>query len=437
MPKRSGKPHVDDPKEVGRRLKEARQRAGMSQRQLAFPGCTAVYICRIEQGHRVPSLQVIRELARRLAVDEDWLAMGSARSRPSDLLLEAEVALRFGELEPAEHLYLRALEDAASRWERAQAVAGLGQIDFHAGRLDRAIERLEEARSLLGDAVSDEQAVPETLARAHSARGEHAAAIAVLESTLELARRRNDDFGEARFSVLLASALIDSGDLQAARVLLREALAKRSGEPGPALLARRYWSQSRLHLAGENGEAASRYAHLALAASELTDDVACAARAYGLLAFAELERGNAEEALALLDQGYPLALRAGDTAGQARFRIERARALAKLGRSEEAIPLATEVAAALADSSPLEAGRAYAIAAEASADTGDRVRALELYELAAELVSDHGRTSLVDLYSRMAELLEALGRKDEALGLLKRAVGLRGPSADRAYDSIA
>jgi predicted transcriptional regulator len=47
--------HIDSPKAVGRRLKEARDRSGLSQRQLAFPGCTAAYISRIEAGARVPS----------------------------------------------------------------------------------------------------------------------------------------------------------------------------------------------------------------------------------------------------------------------------------------------------------------------------------------------------------------------------------------------
>jgi len=71
-----GWPHVDNPVAVGQRIREARLNAGLSQRQLAFQGCTAVYICRIEQGQRVPSLQVLRELAHRLNVDEDWLALG-------------------------------------------------------------------------------------------------------------------------------------------------------------------------------------------------------------------------------------------------------------------------------------------------------------------------------------------------------------------------
>jgi ribosome-binding protein aMBF1 (putative translation factor) len=39
--------HIDSAKDVGRRLKDARTKAGLSQRGLAFPGCTAAYISRL------------------------------------------------------------------------------------------------------------------------------------------------------------------------------------------------------------------------------------------------------------------------------------------------------------------------------------------------------------------------------------------------------
>ena len=87
--------HVDSPKAVGERLKAARERAGLSQRQLSFPGCSPAYISRIESGERIPSLQLLRELGRQLGVSEDYLATGS--EIPGDragLLVEAEVALR-------------------------------------------------------------------------------------------------------------------------------------------------------------------------------------------------------------------------------------------------------------------------------------------------------------------------------------------------------
>jgi transcriptional regulator with XRE-family HTH domain len=87
--------HVDDPAAVGRRLKDARLAAGLSQRQLSFPGCSAAYISRLEAGDRVPSLQLLRKLAQRLKADEQYLATGVERIEqlPPEQV-EAEVARR-------------------------------------------------------------------------------------------------------------------------------------------------------------------------------------------------------------------------------------------------------------------------------------------------------------------------------------------------------
>jgi len=74
--KRTRVDYFDDPVQLGRRLREAREAAGLSQRELSFPGCTAAYISRIEKGERVPSLQLIREFAQQLEVNEEWLARG-------------------------------------------------------------------------------------------------------------------------------------------------------------------------------------------------------------------------------------------------------------------------------------------------------------------------------------------------------------------------
>lgn len=66
----------------GDRLREVRQAAAMSQRELSFPGCTAVYICRIEKGQRTPSLQVAEQLAVLLNVDPHWLCRGEGDPTP-------------------------------------------------------------------------------------------------------------------------------------------------------------------------------------------------------------------------------------------------------------------------------------------------------------------------------------------------------------------
>jgi tetratricopeptide (TPR) repeat protein len=423
MPKRGWR-HVDSPQAVGRRLKDARLGAGMSQRELSFPGCTAVYICRIERGDRVPSLQLLRELARRLGVDEEYLATGAAHVDEVDGLVEADVALRLDQRDLAEHLYTRVLAQSGDRVRRACALAGLGEIDLHAGRLDEAVERLEESRRLLGDALADYPGIVDALARAYRLRSQFDKAIGLLEDALALARERPDEPAEARFSILLAKALIDGGNLSSARELLGRSLAKASASVDPILQARLYWSQSRLQSAEANVDAASHYARMALAAIELTENAAYAARAHQLLAHVELERGNPEEALDLIDRAEALAVRAGGADADGYFKIVRAQALAQLGRDEEAIASAMQLAGA-AGSWPDLAGRAYAVAADVLAKRGDRARALELYEFSAELMVEGDYAFIRGLYSKMAELLEQEGRKDEALELLEKAVGLK------------
>jgi transcriptional regulator with XRE-family HTH domain len=93
--KRARTPHYDDPAAVGERVLEARRAAGLSQRELAFPGCSAAYISRIERGERVPSLQVMREVARRTGVTEHALAFGTET-------LDSAVAERVRDAEAAE-----------------------------------------------------------------------------------------------------------------------------------------------------------------------------------------------------------------------------------------------------------------------------------------------------------------------------------------------
>ena len=117
--KRARTPHSDDPAAVGTRLFDAREAAGLSQRELAFPGCSAAYISRIERGERVPSLQVMRELARRAGVSEQALAYG--RETLDDAVAErvraAEAAEASGDVAERARAY-QALSRAASKAAR-------------------------------------------------------------------------------------------------------------------------------------------------------------------------------------------------------------------------------------------------------------------------------------------------------------------------------
>ena len=141
--------HVDAATAVGKRLREARERAGLSQSRLAGTACSPAYISRIEVGARVPSLQLLRKLGKRLGVSADFLATGLvAGDAAESARLETEVALRLDDLATARKLCEAALGDEPDGLTRSEALAGLGRIALREGRNREAIELLEEAAAL-------------------------------------------------------------------------------------------------------------------------------------------------------------------------------------------------------------------------------------------------------------------------------------------------
>jgi tetratricopeptide (TPR) repeat protein len=183
-----------------------------------------------------------------------------------------------------------------------------------------------------------------------------------------------------------------------------------------------YWSQSRLHALQHDGDAASRYARRALEILEMTELTSYTARAYHLLAFTELERGNGGEALSLLRQGRELLGESANDSDVAKFQLEEARALAMVGEKEEAASLALETASLLQGFDPADAGRAYQTLAGVFADLGELARARELYELALESLEKAGTPYLAETYRGLAEVLKADGKNDEAFAMLEKAV---------------
>jgi transcriptional regulator with XRE-family HTH domain len=68
---------MDLPKILGRNVREARQRAGMSQEQLAFEaGMKRSYVSDLERGTRNPSLKAIGRLASALGIPPHELLKG-------------------------------------------------------------------------------------------------------------------------------------------------------------------------------------------------------------------------------------------------------------------------------------------------------------------------------------------------------------------------
>jgi transcriptional regulator with XRE-family HTH domain len=144
--------HVDDPAALGRRLKDARLAAGLSQRQLSFVGCSAAYISRLEAGDRVPSLQLLRKLATKLNLDEGYLATGvEGVEQLAPELVEEEMTRRLGGGARATEADRPAggLDDPAARarvlWEHSRSLVKAGDRSGAAAYARDALALLDYA----------------------------------------------------------------------------------------------------------------------------------------------------------------------------------------------------------------------------------------------------------------------------------------------------
>lgn len=418
MPRQQSR-HVDDPKRVGRRLRALRVERGLSQKDLSFSGCTAAYVSRIEAGARVPSLQLLREFARILGVSVDYLATGKVEPALSPLD-EADLMLRLGDREQAQALFSEATQ-SADELMRARGRSGLGILAFEDGRLEEAVELLQEARDTAGSAWLTFQSAPEILVRTLSLTGRLDEAIATSEAMLR-STPENDVVARERAKILLANALIDNGNFARASEVLAEAMSDDADAADPLRLAQILWSQSRLHsLRGEH-ELASSYARRAFGVIELTEHVSYAARARQVLAYIDNERGQPEQALATLEAGWPDVVRSGDPYLAVIYRIERARALVKTGEVAEAREIALDVLGATEGLSSIDSARTLSTLAEILAASGEEDQALQTFELAAEQLEQVGSPLASDVYANWSEVLDRMGRRDEAYGILRRAV---------------
>ena len=424
MPRGAGR-HIDDKAAVGRRVREARLRAGLSQRELAFDGCSYAYISRIEAGQRIPSMQVLQEFGRRLGVSSTYLANGTDAPDHIDPLDDADLAVRLGDNDRAGRLYHAVTHEPSPAPVRlARAFAGLGEIAFQRGELEEAVQLLESALEEPTLGHDRTAAVTDRLGRMYAMRGEYERALGLYERALADASRLNDRATTLRFSMLLANAVLDAGNVGRAQELLGQALAIADGVADPVDRARLWWSQSRLHDSQGQSDLAAKYARLALSVLEDAEQMGFVAIAHLLLAYIENERGDGEAALALLAEAEQVLATTRNPVQWGQFQVERARALLLTGEREEAAAVAMGALPLVAGVNVGESGRAQALLGDVFRQLGEVEKAQELYELAIETLSgaDH---HLLRVYDALAGILEEQGRGDEALELLKQAMRLR------------
>jgi len=412
---------MDDPAAFGPRLRAAREAAGMSLRDLSFAGCSPSYISRLENGSRLPSLQLVNALAIRLGVRADDLLGTPGEQRLEERLTDGEVALRLGDVDTARASFAAVAEHATGD-TLALALGGLAQVHAREGEAEEAIELLEQARELLGARFAEQASLVQALGMIRWMRSEYDEALALFGAGREAAQTRGDRTAALRLTLLAANVHIDLGALPESADELAAALAEAEEIGDHDLRARTLWSQSRLHTIEGRHELAAQFARRTLAVLEVSEDELSIARAKQLLAYIEAERGDSETALGLLDEAVPIVERTGNAQERALILLEQARVLVQVGRHDEARDLAVEVAPLLMRSARADSGRCFTTLGEIWEAVGDEEAALGMYDAAIDALAGHRSPWLANAYKRKAALLEAQGDGAGALALLKRAV---------------
>jgi transcriptional regulator with XRE-family HTH domain len=429
---------------VGQRLRRLRHESGLSQRDLASPGVSYAYISRIEAGARRPSVKALRQLAPKLGVSVEYLETGrdlSDRDQRELRLSEAELTLRLEHDSPeaeAEFAALLAEAQAAGDAEAAaRARAGLGELADRRGDFATAIEELEQARASGVLSPLTHADLYATLARAYSASGQPRRAVELLEDCLSQtqAQAQEDVSAEVRFATYLSYALSDLGELERARVVVRQALGRAQKTPDPYSRVRLYWSLARLSLMEGKPRSALRQIQRAIGLLEATEDTRQLARAH--LSSGEIltDDGDPEQAQTHLELAEKLLGDHADAADLAWLYSEQSRASLLLGEDDTAERLARQALSLLAGGDPLKRARALATLAEARPEEIDALQAD--FAQALEVLEEERRwpaaASVLRTWSRA---LRRAGREQAALDVLDRAAayGVRGsgqPAGER------
>jgi transcriptional regulator with XRE-family HTH domain len=418
----------------GQRLRQARERAGLSQVALAGEDLHPSYVSLLESGRRSPTAAAVSVLAARLGIDPEELVSG-VLDRLGEQVVLAEAAIAMGHpadavrlLEPhvgsaspdrlvSDPLAFRAGEALATGFERTN-------------QTEKSVELLERLRTAAESAPGRLPWLPVTMAlvRCYRDAGDVSRAIDLGEAALTRCRelRLSGLAGHAALVSTLAGAYSDRGDHLRAKVVLDELVAEVEQGDSDDDRAYAYWNAA-LNAAdrGHPGDGI-RLAQQAAALLALGEDHRSQARieitrAWLLLA---QQPPAAEEARRILRAVLPRAREQAGTLSVVSVENDLARCELLLGRPEVAARHARSSLKRLGESGErLTRARALTALGAALVAMGETAAGVhELESAAAALEAYDAPRQAAAVWRQLSDVYRALGDAPAALAAADRAL---------------
>lgn len=436
-----------DPAVLGRRLRNARVAAGLTQTEAAGGDASTAYISRIEAGQRRPDLRLLDQLSRRLGTTVEELLIGVSRDRRAELRLEldyAELSLSSGNAEEAvtrADAILAALPDAGipdierpTRFVKAFAQEALGDLDGAIIGLEQLTAAppadLDWLRGLIA------------LSRCYREAGDLGMAIDVGERAIPTIEAQGlDGLSEAlQLTLTVAAAYFERGDTGHAVRLCKQTILRAEQLDSPRARGSAYWNASVMSSRQGSVPEALALARRAIALFEQDSDARNLARLRTEMAAMQLRldppeameaKQNLERAARELDWSSASPMDKADN------QLALARANLLLGDVATADEQADVSFRIARDQAPLSAAEALVLRGQIAASRQRTDEASASYKEAILLLSGVGADRrAAELWFELGGLLQDVGEAEAALDAYRRAAASTGLTPRTSFQHV-